>query len=195
MGGKWAELAADRVSQRQAAKACGWRLRRSSLKGRGRSRVLAGPSSCPRSVVWARRSRRRGQGSGGARPRSGRQGLEAVAVRCMLFRWSRVCAVPSPRLFDGVWWTWLASVPVLAVGSRPGLAARSSLRRVRQPRWSSSRKSLGRGRHDGVRQSGRSGSIRKRDLAVDVGHDLHDLATDREPWGATVSRRLPGWVL
>jgi len=36
------------------------------------------------------------------------------------------------------------------------------------------------GRHDGVRQSGRSGSIRQRDRAADGGHDLHDLATDQK---------------
>ena len=47
----------------------------------------------------------------------------------------------------------------------------------------------------GCAESGRSGSIRTRDLAAESGgHDLHDLATDRRPWAA-VSCRLPGWVL
>ena len=49
--------------------------RRSSLKERDRSRVVAGPSSWPSTRPVGAPTRRRGQGSGGARPRSGRGAL------------------------------------------------------------------------------------------------------------------------
>ena len=69
--------------------------RRSFLKERGRSRptsVLFGSFCelpCP---GWARRSRRRGQGSGEARPRSGRRALTAASFgACCSGRGGRNC--------------------------------------------------------------------------------------------------------
>jgi len=64
--------------------------RRSFLKGRGRSRPLVALFWFFSVVVWARRSRRRGQGSGVARPRSGRRALTPTLVGARYSRRGRV---------------------------------------------------------------------------------------------------------
>jgi len=117
---------------------------RSSLKGRGRSRVMTGPSSCPRPDSWARRNRRRGQGSGGARPRSGRQGLDAVVVRRTLFGLSRVgvfgCLCFLVR--------GLVDVARISAGACRWGAGRGGCSVIPSPRGGPSGLA---GRHDGVR--------------------------------------------
>ena len=92
--------------------------------------------------------RRRGPGSGGARPRSGRRALTPSPFGA--------CCSGCRGRAGGLlleWFVGLVDVARISAGVSGGsrrLAARSSLRRA-QRWWSLA------GRHDGVRQSGRSG--------------------------------------
>jgi len=88
--------------------------------GRPFFRSLDRPGSAP--------MRRRGQGSGGARPRSGRQGLEAVTFRDTLFG-CRGVRLGSPRGVAGGGGRGSHQGRCLPVGAGR-VAARSSLRRV-----------------------------------------------------------------
>jgi hypothetical protein len=68
----------DPITAGPHERASGRRFRRSSLKERGRVKPLATADlGCVR-PRRTRRSRRRGQGSGGARPRSGRRALRSA---------------------------------------------------------------------------------------------------------------------
>jgi len=163
---------------------------RSSLKERGRSRVVVGVF-----LPLDRRSvgapmRRRGQGSGGARPRSGRRALTPTpfGARCSGLSRSGVCR--SPCFVGGASWTWLASVPVLAGGSRPVWLLGHPF-----AAWSAFGSWPG-GMMGCASPVGR-GQSAWLDLAVpserDGGHDLHDLATDRGTVGAAHADSRHGW--
>ena len=139
-------------------------------EGAGPVKSVGRPFFLPSTRPVGAPMRRRGQGSGGARPRSGRRALRpspfgACCVGCRGSGWVLLGVrglVDVARIRAGC-------VPV---GSRPGgLLGHPFAALVPVSR------SAGGGMM-GCAASGRSGSIRTRDLAADVlvrgGHDLHD---------------------
>ena len=149
---------------------------RSSPKERGRSRVSAGPYSWPSTSLLARRCRRRGQGSGGARPRSGRRALTTTpfGASCVVVEGR---AEPPPRgAFEVV------DVARISDGAWPWGAGRFGCSVIPSPRCRPSRSWPG-GMMGCASPVGRGQSVCV-DRAVDGGHDLRDLATDRESVGA-----------
>jgi hypothetical protein len=131
------------------------------VKSVGRSFFLS-PTRCVSAPM-----RRRGPGSGGARPRSGRRALTAspFGASCSGCRGRAGWWFSSRR--RRAWWTWLASAPVLV---RWEQAVGCSV--IPSPRLRTGGRCPG--RHDGVRQSGRSGQSDWIDHATGGGHDLHD---------------------
>jgi hypothetical protein len=107
--------------------------------------------------VWARLGRRRGQGSTGGRPRSGRRSLTPTPDgACCLRR----------RKWGGLLLGSMVAGRVRAPVRFPG-CGQARLGAVGHPfaaRW----------RHGVLRQCGRSGSIRWGDLARGGGHDVRD---------------------
>jgi hypothetical protein len=127
--------------------------RRSSLKERGRVKALVTSDlGCLRSRR-TRRDRRRGQGSGGARPRSGRRALRSAPGSTNNMGGGDRCGVGvfphCENGFDGA---------LVRAGGPAGWAGPGGLPVIPSPRQ---------GRHDGVRgASGRRGQSERSDHAA-----------------------------